>query len=222
MGKSLFVHIVTYNHKPYIEKCIHSVLNQEGYLLNENLLLYVTDNNSYDGTAELVSDLFPEVDLTVNEANIGFAAAHNQGFYNFCRSGYEFILVLNPDVVLKRDFLAKFVGAADKNKEFGLYTPKLLRAEESLEPVIPHVFDAAGMVLTHTLRHFDRGSGERDLGQYEESEEVFGGTGACLLIRRECLVDLELRGEKRDRDLYKLKINQALSPNQKTRTCAAK
>ncbi len=55
--------------------------------------------------------------------------------------------------------------------------------------------DACGMRLSWTWRHFDRGSGEPDGGQYAAAERVFGATGAATLWRRAALDDVALAGE---------------------------
>jgi len=74
----------------------------------------------------------------------------------------------------------------DNFKQVGLVCPKLYRADSALEPLMPLQLDAAGMVLTKALRHLDRNS---ERGQVEK---VFGGSGACLLVKRECVEDLLL------------------------------
>ena len=60
------------------------------------------------------------------------------------------------------------------------------------------------MILTKTLRHFDRGSGEEELGQYKSTEEVFCGSGACLLVKKSCVRDLLLNSNEVDEGMYKI------------------
>jgi hypothetical protein len=57
------------------------------------------------------------------------------------------------------------------------------------------------MVFTKALRHLDRGSNEEERGQYNDAEEVVGGTGACLFFTRECLEDLIVPAIPFDMDL---------------------
>jgi hypothetical protein len=54
------------------------------------------------------------------------------------------------------------------------------------------------------MRHFDRGSGEIDSGAYERVEEVFGATGACVLLSRECISTLALSPRVSDEPVWKL------------------
>jgi hypothetical protein len=89
-----------------------------------------------------------------------------------------------------------------RGAKVGLVTPKLLRALPSLAPIYPHVIDAAGMILTRACRHFDRGSGDWDSGQFDLSSPVFGGTGACLLVSRECVIDLRIPKSISDEEVH--------------------
>jgi GT2 family glycosyltransferase len=71
----------------------------------------------------------------------------------------------------------------------GSTTGKLVRADgPDLEP--SEVLDAAGMLVTQSGRHFDRGAGEPDRGSYDQAAWVFGGTGAATLYRRAALDDV--------------------------------
>lgn len=144
----------------------------------------ITDNASHDETGSQVNR-FPDITFNKNQHNLGFAAAHNQGLRSFLDSDSEIFLVVNPDVALPPDFLTRLEKTLAGNPECGMITPKLLRADSQLRPGTPAFLDAAGMYLTKDLRHFDRGSNEPDRGQYNEKEFVFGGTGACLIFKRE-------------------------------------
>lgn len=183
----LLVHIVTWNSEDSIAACIQSVVQQQGFVLGESLVLRVTDNCSSDSTVEKARALeCPGVEVCVNNANLGFCGAHNQGIRRLLEGRFDAVVVLNPDVRLEPESLQRMLDAVTSAPDIGMVTPKLLRANADLSPVEPPVLDAAGMVLTRSLRHFDRGSGEVDVGRFDQPEDVFGGTGACLLITRRC------------------------------------
>ena len=55
--------------------------------------VFVVDNNSVDGSNEIVRTLFPEVKLIANQDNVGFSTANNQAIKE---SNGEYILLLNP------------------------------------------------------------------------------------------------------------------------------
>ncbi len=190
MSKVL-VHIVTWNSAETIELCIERARSQTGFTLGENLHIRVTDNASSDTSADVVEAMVrPGITLVRNAANMGFCGAHNQGVEEFLRGDYHSFLILNPDVGLQPATLRAMARRLDDKNKVGLVTPKLLRALSSLEAIHPPVLDAAGMILTGSLRHFDRGAGEWDQGQCERGEFMFGGTGACLLVSRACVTDM--------------------------------
>jgi GT2 family glycosyltransferase len=114
------------------------------------------------------------------------------------------MLILNPDVGLSPTCLGEMLRTLSSETKQGIVTPKLMRAADDLAPLGSKTIDAAGMILTPSIRHFDRGSGEIDSGAYERVEEVFGATGACLLISRECLSALALSPEVSDELVWNL------------------
>ena len=200
---SVFVHIVTWNSEEIIAECISRVIKQEQYTLGSNLFIHITDNASTDATVGAVTECLQEgITLGCNPANIGFSGGHNQGAYNFVNSKCDALLVLNPDVGLSPNFLISSIHRLSTQRRIGMVTPKLLRALPSLEPIYPHVLDACGMELTAACRHFDRGSGAWDNGQFSSGESVFGATGACLLISRECVESVSLPDNLPNEHLY--------------------
>jgi GT2 family glycosyltransferase len=202
---AIFIHIVTWNSAESIAACLERASNQDGFVLGESLFIRVTDNGSTDQTVQIVQGLLQNgISLVQNSENLGFSAAHNQGVQEFLRRGCAAILVLNPDVGLEASCAQRLFEALARGARVGLVTPKLLRALPSLKPIYPHVLDACGMVLTKSCRHFDRGAGEWDRGQFDAAERVFGATGACVLVRRECVVDLCIPKEISDHDVHRI------------------
>lgn len=194
MDETAFVHIVTFNSEQFVGKAVRSVLAQHGL---SSFHLHITDNASSDGTVEILRSLENDrVSFFQNTMNLGFCGAHNQGVKRFLEGDWRYLIILNPDVVLEPQCIALLIDGAKSLEKTGLATPKLLRAGDSLDPVTPRTLDAAGMVLEDSLRHFDRGSQETD--GYFVQEVVFGGTGACLLLSRECVKELLLKGDRYD------------------------
>lgn len=188
---AVFIHIVTWNSEETIAACLERAMCQDGFVLGESLFIRVTDNGSKDQTVAIVKGLLrPGITLAQNPDNLGFCGAHNQGVTEFLQRGLAALVVLNPDVGLEATCVQRMVEGLARGPRVGLVTPKLLRALPSLEPIYPHVLDAAGMVLTKSCRHFDRGGGEWDRGDFDTARRVFGATGACVLLSRECVSDL--------------------------------
>lgn len=201
-GKAkVLVHIVTYNSVASVTKCVRSLLQLSDYTLGKDLFIEVTDNASSDRTVEILKQEFQHIKIFPNSENLGFCAAHNQAVQRFLNEPYDFLLFCNPDLALESAALSKMVAALEADRSIGMATPKLLRADHNLEPLRPNVLDACGMTFDHSLRHLDRGSGERDLGQFDKDEKVFGGSGAALLVSRACAEAILLQGKDHETDV---------------------
>lgn len=204
--RKVLIHIVTWNSADTIARCIERARVQRGFTLGEDLVIRVTDNASSDDTVRCVEKLgpVPGLEMHRNTSNLGFCGAHNQGATRCVAGGFDAMLILNPDVGLSSTCLEEMFTALSRESRRGIVTPKLMRAADDLSPLSSKTIDAAGMILTPSLRHFDRGSGDFDTGAYEKSEEVFGATGACLLISRECLSSIALSDRVSDEPVWKL------------------
>src|SRR3978361_1948176 len=113
------VTIVTYNSGRFIKRCLESVLDQ-GYPFKE---IIVIDNNSSDGTIDILEPFDDRCRIIYNEENIGFAAAQNQAI---ALSDSEWVLTLNPDVLLLQGFLEALVTAGAIDSRVGTVCGKLL------------------------------------------------------------------------------------------------
>lgn len=199
----ILVHIVTWNSAKTIVPCCVSVLQQQFPNDRYQLTLRISDNASADNTVELLKANFGSpVDIQRNTANLGFCEGHNHACSAALDEGFDYVLVLNPDTRLTPTAVMSLVHSLENDPRAGTATPKLLRADEALRPLAPPVFDAAGMYMTPSTRHLDRGSNEHDVGQYDRMEYVFGGTGACLLIRTSFIRDVALPNDTGRYELF--------------------
>jgi GT2 family glycosyltransferase len=182
--------VVSYHHAAYLESCLSALLRSVGIALD----IFVLENGEAAATQEVLKSFEGRCTLIIAEENLGFAAGGNLLAQHFVDSDAEYFVLVNPDLVVASDCFEKMLAGFERHAKAGLLTPKLRRvgSESAL-------LDAAGMRLTSELRHFDRGSGEIDSGQFDSEEEVFGGTGACLMLRRSCLIDLALGTDTEER-----------------------
>ena len=193
----LLIHIVTFNSASVIRHCLNSIIARP------DVSVMVTDNNSSDETVEIVEREFGDrVRLVKNSSNLGYAAAHNQGLFIAKKENFDFILILNPDAFLSADFVDVAFRSFAKHSRYTIFTPKIYRTDTIMRPYDPAIIDAAGMMLTSRARHFDRGSDTFDREQYDQECEVFGGTGAALILRMRDIDRMTLKGTKRDKDKY--------------------
>ena len=189
------VTIVTYNSGRFIQRCLESVLEQK-YPLKE---IVVIDNASTDGTVEILRQFEDRCRIEYNDRNIGFAAAQNQAI---AVSRGEWVLTLNPDVLLYPDFIQALVDAGQFDPRIGSVCGKLLAMTPQFEIPAPAVVDSTGIYFNPMLRHLDRGSREIDNGHYLNYEYVFGATAAAALYRRSMIEDIAVDGEFFDADFF--------------------
>jgi O-antigen biosynthesis protein len=109
----LSVVIVNYNVKYFLEQCLKSV-----FISGKNLQLevFVVDNNSVDGSVQMVTEKFPMVHLITNKENLGFSRANNQAI-ELARGKY--ILLLNPDTVVEHDTFEKVIAFMNTTPDAG-------------------------------------------------------------------------------------------------------
>ncbi len=113
MKHKLAVIIVNYNVEHFLEQCLNSVKTA---LKNINSEVIVVDNNSIDGSVEMIKSKFNEYKIIENRLNLGFSKANNQAI---AESGSEYILLLNPDTVVEEDTFKKIIDFMDNHREAG-------------------------------------------------------------------------------------------------------
>jgi GT2 family glycosyltransferase len=189
------VTIVTYNSGRFIKRCLESVLAQR----YANKEIIVIDNASSDGTVDILEQFEDRCQIIYNDENIGFAAAQNQAIHT---SSGEWVLTLNPDVLLLPNFIQALVEAGQFDSKVGTVCGKLLTILATFDLPDKPLVDSTGIYFTPMLRHLDRGSQEVDNGHYLKHEYVFGATAAAALYRREMIDDISIGEEFFDPDFF--------------------
>lgn len=189
------VTLVTYNSGRFIKRCLESVLEQR----YPNLEIVVVDNASQDGTVDLLEQFADRCRIYYNDENVGFAAAQNQAIG---LSRGDWVLTLNPDVLLLPNFIQALVEAGNVDPKVGTVCGKLLTIRATFDLPDEQLVDSTGIYFTPMLRHLDRGSQEVDNGHYLNFEYVFGATAAAALYRRSMIEDIAIDGEFFDPDFF--------------------
>ena len=189
------VTLVTFNSGRFIRRCLESVLEQR----DTDLEVIVVDNASSDGTTDILERFEDRCTVVYNQENIGFAAAQNQAMGI---SSGEWVLTLNPDVLLMPDFCSCLMETADYDPSIGTMCGKLLMMDASFKIPDQRVVDTTGIYFNPMLRHLDRGCLENDNGHYREHEFVFGASAAAACYRRSMIDDVAIEGEFFDSDFF--------------------
>ena len=82
----------------------------------------------------------------------------------------DWLLCLNPDVMLSPDFVSRLVAAGSAHAEAGSICGKLLRWNPDASAPRTRVIDSTGIYFTRNMRHLDRGGEELDSGQYDRAQ----------------------------------------------------
>src|SRR5579872_6327935 len=189
------VTVVTYNSGRFIKRCLESVLEQK----YGNMEVVVIDNASTDGTVDILEQFADRCRIYYNDENVGFAEAQNQAIG---RTQGEWVLTLNPDVLLLPNFIQAMVEAGQVDPKVGSVCGKLLTIRASFDLPEKQLVDSTGIYFTPMLRHLDRGSQEVDNGHYLNYEYVFGATAAAALYRRKMIEDISIGDEFFDPDFF--------------------
>jgi len=173
----LAINLLGWNHKDIISPTIEGVLNQS----YSDFEFFYMDNASGDGSVQMVREKFPSLKITANSENLGYAGGHN---LFFSRHSEEFLMVLNPDVVLDKNFLSEAMKAFEDEK-VGAVCGKMLRPGGK-------IIDGTGIVVSRSRRARERGQNEIDIGQYDKPVEVFGVSGQAAIFRKSALEKIAL------------------------------
>ena len=180
----LSVIIVNYNVKYFLEVCLHSVSRALEGIPSE---IIVVDNNSKDGSIELVTTKFPSVVLIANKENSGFSRANNQGV---TVAKGEYILFLNPDTVMPEDFARKMIAYMDAHPEAGSIGPRLIDGKGQFAPDGKKSFPSLSVAVFKTIglnKVFPRSpyfnkSYPVHIGE-KQPAEVDVLSGCCMMVR---------------------------------------
>jgi len=120
--------VVSYNTRELTARCLEALLENG---LGADMEVFVVDNASADGSADMVGERFTAVHLIANTVNTGFAAANNQAY---ALSGGEFIFLLNPDARLLPGSLQACLDFMAKHPRCGLCGGRIINPLGGLEP----------------------------------------------------------------------------------------
>jgi GT2 family glycosyltransferase len=188
--------IVSWNVRNYLRACLTSVHEE---LMRSGLRgeIWVVDNGSTDGTIALLTELFPQVHLIRNEANVGFGAANNQGMAAALAAddALRYFWLLNPDTVVRPGALAHLVDCLENCPQAGLVGPRLAYGDGRLQHsafAFPGLVQLALDLWPAPARLYESGlNGRYSRRAYNDDHEPFVVDfvlGASMLVRRDVAV----------------------------------
>ncbi len=143
--------------------------------------IVVADNGSTDGSVDWLQANWPDIRTLRFDKNYGFSGGYNRALREI---DADYYVLLNSDVEVSEGWLAPLVGFLEEHPEVGICQPKILSMADRGR------FEYAGAAGGFIDRYgypFCRGrilsNLESDTGQYDEAEECFWATGACMVVR---------------------------------------
>ena len=182
---TLSVIIVSYNVREFVKQCLYS-LRQTRFDGESEIIL--VDNNSYDGTSEMVRQLFPEVRIIRNDHNLGFAPALNQGL---AAATGDYFLSLNPDTIVEENTPQVLTDYLANHPQVGCVGPKILNSDGSFQKAAKRSFPRPWVAFTHFVGLAKLFPHSRLFARYDlsyldpdETHEVDAVSGSCLCLPR--------------------------------------
>lgn len=176
------ISIVSFNTKDLLRKCLKNILSQ-GNNLKTNV--WIVDNASEDGSALMVENEFPDLNLIKNSENVGFGKAHNQVLK---KSTAEFNLILNPDTEIPKDAISKMALFMEKFSDCGIASCKIAGFDGKLQSnggdfptglaLITWLFN---LELLGNLPNFHR----KDQAYYQKPRETDWVGGTFMVIKKD-------------------------------------
>jgi len=183
----LSIVIICWNDWKVLENCLRSIFNGECPFTFE---VIVSDNGSTDGSVEKTKDQFPSVRIVENRANLGFAKGNNAGIRE---ARGEYALILNPDTIVHRGSLDRWIEFADRHPEAGAFGCRVHNPDGTYQvsarpfPTVRRASLAALYLrpLAHMSRIFltDVYPGWKG----DSEREVDWQSGCCVLFRADLL-----------------------------------
>lgn len=183
----LTITIVSWNTRELTRNCLRSLLTESVKRIAE---VHVVDNDSKDGTVEMIRQNFPEVKLFANKENLGFARANNQS-WNEANGRYW--LLLNSDTIVKPPAIEKLIAFMDANLQAGMATAKLLNFDGTPQPCAQKEQSISLILLESSRLHKllpEKKRGELMLGRYFDyklPQKLEWAWGTALMVRRSAI-----------------------------------
>jgi N-acetylglucosaminyl-diphospho-decaprenol L-rhamnosyltransferase len=181
---SLDVVIVAYRCRELLRRCLDALLANPA---QRQMTVTVVDNDSRDGTVEMVRADYPQVRLFASDTNLGFSAANNRAIR---ASGGDYVLALNPDTEVTPGALERLCALLDERPEVGIVGPALEQADGTPDHAAKRSFPTPLSALGH-FTGLGRRRESGTLAAYRAPDVAEGPVdavnGAFMLMRRRAL-----------------------------------
>lgn len=176
--------IVNYNVCRYLEQALDSIFRAAADVKVE---VFVVDNDSVDGSVEMVRERFPQVRLIANERNVGFSKANNLAI---AEAMGRYLFILNPDTIVQENTFQELIRFMDDHPEAGAAGCRILNSDGTFARESRRSFPSPSVAFAKIAglsRLFPR---SRLFGRYnltylpeDQVSEVDALSGSCMFVR---------------------------------------
>lgn len=204
--KDLSIILINYKTPSLLKQCIKSIQKNSPKLDYE---IIVVDNNSNDGTVEMIEESFMynyknekinNIELILNNQNLGFPKAVNQAVK---KSRGRYILLLNPDITILENSLEQMIDYMEKNTQIAVIGPKLINPNGTIQESCFSRFTTLQIVLYRRTWLGKSKRGQKTLSNFTMkswdhscSREVAWILGSCMLVRKAAIENVGIMDER--------------------------
>jgi len=152
----------------------------------------------------------PEIEIISTGVNFGFAKGFNLLIGEAKKQGAELFLALNCDMIFESGMIEKLICAINVDDKIAAVQPKILKWDFENNKKT-EIIDSYGLAIDKMHRFFDDGQGTVDKQGFDKSREIFGFTGAAVLLNLKALEDVRYENEYFDELMFMYKEDCDLS-----------
>ncbi|MEA2098434.1 MAG: glycosyltransferase family 2 protein [Patescibacteria group bacterium] len=186
MQKEVYIIVLNWNGKEDTLECLKS-LEKINY---SNYKIIVVDNGSEDDSVFEIKKQFSNIKIIENKKNLGFSGGNNVGIKYAISNGAHYVLLINNDTTVEKDFLSELVKKGESDEKIGVLGSKIYFHSEP-----NRIWFAGGKVNWLKNKGTHIGLDQIDNRQYDKAEEMDYLTGCCLLIKREVIEKIGVLAE---------------------------
>lgn len=205
--EDLGIVIVNWNTADELERCLETVFASEGDI---SYRVVVVDNDSTDGSPDMVREKFPRAELLETGKNLGYPKGNNVGLRHLGYHGIakvdadapRYALLLNPDTELPSTALYEMLQFMDSRPDIGIAGPKLILPDGSLDKACRRGFPTPMVSFYHFSGLAKIFPDNERFGRYnmtfadpDDELEVDSVVGAYLQIRKDAIQKVGLLDE---------------------------
>ncbi len=180
MSKRITAIILNYKHQKDTARCISSIQKTD---MGSEVAVMIVDNSPTQTNRQTFKKMFPQADYIASPSNLGFAGGNNIGINKALTAGADYVLIINPDVVLPHNFFVPLLKHF-KNKRVGIVAPAIIHKQKDAL-----YFGLDGKVDWNLAKPKHQNTKKITLVKPINSEFV---TFACVLISKETIQKIGL------------------------------